>query len=160
MSNNLAFWFYPATACICIWKRQLPCVPCHSQRCARQLINPWIRWPPYLYNVPEHGGTGYLYSSGKTSKTTVTGLLFNHQIIQFQERIRKEWACLHGGLQVNGVTWVLDLSASPYLNVAGQTWKIQSSSKLQQLWKSDKQKSIVQISVVTFSNVRPSWGSC
>ena len=38
---------------------------------------------------------------------------------------KNEHACI-----VEGVSWVSDLSASPYLKVAGPTWKSQSSSKL------------------------------
>ena len=47
---------------------------------------------------------------------------------EFNERIRKEWACLQSG----GSFVVSDPSARPYLKVAGPTWKIQSSSKLWQ----------------------------
>ena len=36
---------------------------------------------------------------------------------------------------VEGVSWVSDSTARPYLKVAGPTWKIQSSSKLRQFRK-------------------------
>ena len=59
------------------------------------------------------------------------------QEAEFQERIRKEWACLHGG----GSLWVSDSIASPYLKVAGPTRKIQSLSKLWQFrkWRAEIQ---------------------
>ena len=35
----------------------------------------------YSHNVPENGGTGCVYGSGKTSETTVAGWLFDYRTI-------------------------------------------------------------------------------
>ena len=57
------------------------------------------------------------------------------QEAEFQERIQKEWACLHSGGSFLGF-W---FHCQSIFKVAGPTWKIQSSSKLLQVqkWKAE-----------------------
>ena len=59
------------------------------------------------------------------------------QEAEFQERIQKEWACLHSGGSFLGFRF--HCQCPSIFKVAGPTRKIQSSSKLQQVlrWKAE-----------------------